>query len=206
MDPALLSIILSAGAYTLWVLLPLVPAVLIYWLFPSTAVAVSGPFANLTVRASGAFAAYLIVFSGTYIPLQKINEHIDGLQRQFWTVKGQVRLADSKGSSVLSEELLRKLEISTNPEAHSLGKYQIKLRLFEERDGLPVTVLRVPGFGEQLIDWKLAQTNRYRRTIEFKNPITFIRDTSTTAPVTAVLPRLDLAAGDSSVKPDSSAN
>jgi hypothetical protein len=46
----------------LWVLLPLIPAVLIYRLFPDTKVGVSGPLANLTVRASGAFAGYLVVF------------------------------------------------------------------------------------------------------------------------------------------------
>ena len=44
-----------------WVLLPLVPAVLIYLIFPRTQVGLAGPFSGLTIRASGAFAAYFIV-------------------------------------------------------------------------------------------------------------------------------------------------
>src|SRR5262249_1973110 len=46
----------------IWVALPLVPAILIYRYFPNTQVAASGPLAGLTVKASGAFAAYLVVF------------------------------------------------------------------------------------------------------------------------------------------------
>jgi hypothetical protein len=53
---------------TVWVSLPLLPAILIYRLFPDTAVAVSGPLAKLTFKATGAFGAYLIVFF-TIIPI-----------------------------------------------------------------------------------------------------------------------------------------
>ena len=63
-----------ACLHILWVLLPLVPSVLIYRLFPNTAVAVSGPLANLTIRASGAFAAYLIIFVFTYPLIQTTKE------------------------------------------------------------------------------------------------------------------------------------
>jgi hypothetical protein len=51
----------SFSLYVLFVLLPLVPAVLIFWLFPDGKVSVTGPFQGLTVNATGAFAAYIIV-------------------------------------------------------------------------------------------------------------------------------------------------
>ena len=51
-----------ALVYVLAVVGPLVPAVLIYRLFPNTRVSVSGPLAGLTLRARGAFAAYLVTF------------------------------------------------------------------------------------------------------------------------------------------------
>jgi hypothetical protein len=47
-----------AVAYLLAVLCPLIPAILIYRLFPETKVSVPGPLAGLTLRAGGAFAAY----------------------------------------------------------------------------------------------------------------------------------------------------
>ena len=46
--------------YALYVCLPLVPAILIFWLFPDSKVAVSGPLQNFTVNATGAFAAYVV--------------------------------------------------------------------------------------------------------------------------------------------------
>ena len=75
------------GLHTVWVLLPLVPAILIYWLFPNTAVAVSGPLASLTVRASGAFAAYLAVFLVTYPLVQRTEQTIGGFQHPFWKIR-----------------------------------------------------------------------------------------------------------------------
>lgn len=76
-----------------WVLLPLIPAILIYKLFPSSTVAVNGPFAGLTVKAGGAFAGYLIVFAGTYYPIiPPTRDIIAGWQRQFWVLKGDVKL------------------------------------------------------------------------------------------------------------------
>jgi hypothetical protein len=46
--------------YAFYVCLPLVPAILIFWLFPDSKVAVSGPLQNFTVNATGAFAAYVV--------------------------------------------------------------------------------------------------------------------------------------------------
>lgn len=56
-DPA---VVYSFCLYLLYVLLPLIPAILIFRLFPETKVAVSGPLQNLTVKTTGAFAAYVV--------------------------------------------------------------------------------------------------------------------------------------------------
>jgi hypothetical protein len=53
-------VLYSFGLYILYVLLPLVPAVLIFRLFPDSKVTVSGPLQNLTLNATGAFAAYVV--------------------------------------------------------------------------------------------------------------------------------------------------
>jgi hypothetical protein len=56
-DPA---VVYSFFLYLLYVLLPLIPAILIFRLFPETKVALSGPLQNLTVKTTGAFAAYVV--------------------------------------------------------------------------------------------------------------------------------------------------
>src|SRR5688500_6357198 len=50
----------------LWILLPLVPAVLIYVIFPKSQASAKGLFAGLTIRGGGAFAAYFIVLLASY--------------------------------------------------------------------------------------------------------------------------------------------
>ena len=54
------SIVTNASLFDL-VLVPMIPLIVIYRLFPDTAVAVTGVLSGLTVRATGAFAAYLIL-------------------------------------------------------------------------------------------------------------------------------------------------
>ena len=61
MSDALITVLIVLELLVLlgiWVALPLVPAILIYRYFPDTQVVASGPLAGLTVKASGAFAAY----------------------------------------------------------------------------------------------------------------------------------------------------
>ena len=80
-----------------WVALPLVPAILIYRLFPDTQVAASGPLAGLTVKASGAFAAYLIVFLFIFALVSPIRDAIGSGMRPFWEIHRRVKLVDQDG-------------------------------------------------------------------------------------------------------------
>ena len=60
LDPDIVAVAFSLLLYVFYVLLPVVPAVIIYKLFPETKVALSGPFQNFTLNATGAFAAYIV--------------------------------------------------------------------------------------------------------------------------------------------------
>jgi hypothetical protein len=62
--------------YTLFVLLPLIPAVLIFKLFPRVSVSVSGPFSNWTINATGAFAAYLVTATLGFLLVRNIEAQI----------------------------------------------------------------------------------------------------------------------------------
>ena len=162
----IVAILALVGAHILWVLLPLAPAVLIYWLFPHTPVAVSGPLSGLTVRAGGAFGAYLVVLLLTYGQLRTINQSIAMLESQFWNVRGTVQLVDSKARPIDSPDLLQKYMVVTKPDTHMFDKYEIRLRIVQEMDGsLPITVIKIPEFGEHRIMWASGKKDEFKRTI-----------------------------------------
>ena len=184
-----------AGLHAVWVLLPLVPAILIYWLFPNTAVAVSGPLANLTIRTSGAFAAYLAVFLVTYPLVQRTEETIGGFQHPFWTIKGHVKLLDRDGKEIQSEYLLKKLVVQTKPEPFNVESYFIRINIPQPEE-LPWLVLTIDTFGKKTIDLTTssdAVIDRYHKIIEMKTPI-IIQETLAKAESIAAQPLVDRGA------------
>ncbi len=74
--------------YAVYVCLPLIPAILIFWLFPDAKVTVSGPLQNLTVNATGAFAAYIVTallgfFLVKYIEVQITSTRLYAVEGVF---------------------------------------------------------------------------------------------------------------------------
>lgn len=57
------------GSYVLWVALPLLPAILVFRIFPNTALRTDGPLKGLRVDTAGAFVAYFVVFLVLGYPL-----------------------------------------------------------------------------------------------------------------------------------------
>ena len=201
----IVAILALVGAHILWVLLPLAPAVLIYWLFPNTPVAVSGPLSGLTVRAGGAFGAYLVVLLLTYGQLRTINQSIAMLESQFWNVRDTVQLVDSKARPIDSPDLLQKYMVVTKPDTHMFDKYEIRLRIVQEMDGsLPITVIKIPEFGEHRIMWASGKKDEFKRTITFTAPLKIQQESSTSIPVADAPTRLGTASVDNSAHPDSS--
>jgi hypothetical protein len=201
----IVAILALVGAHIIWVLLPLAPAVLIYWLFPNTPVAVSGPLSGLTVRAGGAFGAYLVVLLLTYGQLRTINQSIAMLDSQFWNVRGTVQLVDSKARPIDSPDLLQKYMVVTKPDTHMFDKYEIRLRIVQEMDGsLPITVIKIPEFGEHRIMWASGKKDEFKRTITFTAPLKIQQESSTSIPVADAPTRLGTASVDNSAHPDSS--
>jgi hypothetical protein len=82
------AVLYSFGLYILYVLLPLAPAVLIFRLFPDSKVTVEGPLQNLTINATGAFAAYVVTVLLGFFLVTKVAKEID-LSRQY-AVEGTI--------------------------------------------------------------------------------------------------------------------
>lgn len=68
------------------VLLPLVPAILLFKIFPTSSADANGPFAGLQWKLGGAFAGYMIVVL-ILVATVKQPENSD---YEIWTVRGQV--------------------------------------------------------------------------------------------------------------------
>jgi hypothetical protein len=128
------------------------------------------------MKASGAFAAYLIVFAATFPLIQTTKETIGGFQRQFWTIHGQVKLIDTDGNEMRSQSLLNKIKVTTNPDPHTVQSYYVRLKIVEGGEGdFPLVIVQIPEFGERTLDLKsLAASTKvdyFYKTIDMKEPI-----------------------------------
>jgi len=75
------------------VLLPLVPAFLLYRFLPAET-HVTGPFKGLSIQLTGAFAGYFILTLGTggFIAEQRHEDALKAAQAQLWAVRGVIKV------------------------------------------------------------------------------------------------------------------
>ena len=177
------ALIALVGLYVMWVLLPLVPAILTFKLFPKNELVVTGPFAGFTVNAGGAFAAYLLVFAATFEPIVPPGRDIiSSWQKQFWTMGADIKLVRADGSDYGdSARLLEKLKV-LKPIPHKFDSSRATFK-FEEIEGeFPTITVEIPNFGERSITLRsmLPQLhiNRFKRRIDMDGPIVIREDSS----------------------------
>ena len=182
-DPGVWALVALGGLYVMWVMLPLVPAILTFKLFPKTTVTASGPFAGFTVNASGAFAAYLLVFAATFEPIVPPGRDIIASWiKQFWTMRADVKLVQADGSHYGdSARLLEKLKV-LKPLPHKFDGNRATFK-FEEIEGeFPTITVEIPGFGERTITLRSMLTqlhiNHFKRTIDVDGPIVIREESS----------------------------
>lgn len=149
MNSELITFFAILGLLLFWVTIPMIPAILIYKLFPDTHVAAEGPLASLTVKATGAFAGYLIVFASTFFVAEKGIKIIGGFQKPYWTISGNVILDQAEDQ--LSNGILDKLEVSTKPAPYLIANNRIKLQV-PEGDDMPFIQLVIPKYGTAIVD------------------------------------------------------
>ncbi len=135
----------------LWVLVPLVPAVLICWIFPKTEFFTNGPVAGLTVRAGGAAGLYLIILLVSIPLTDKIYDDIHGNERAYWTVHGDAQFLDSHNNIVNDESFLKKISLSTRPDHFIRDTFSLEIPVTEEIGGrFPRLIVGVDD------DWKVS--------------------------------------------------
>ena len=160
--------------YAMWVLLPLIPSILLFKIFPNNVVVVKGPLQGLTVKAGGAFAAYLLLFLllsypvNTYTPGTLLDQ-----KHRFWEIDGVVGIIDEQGQRVLSGDrlraLLRDVKFDLDPDAITINGTWLDLRVVETSGKLPNVTLKIPNFG--VGDLKFERSGDATRSIHLREPI-----------------------------------
>jgi len=131
---------MSALILVLVVALPLLPAILIYKIFPNTHIKASGTIGDLTWNASGAFAAYMIVLAIIMLsPLKQLTSSIGGFYSPTWTVEMEIHGYDSDAKPTK----FRNIEVVLTPDMHRISEDKV--------------ILKIPGF--KRADWPIVQLN-----------------------------------------------
>ncbi len=107
LNSGFIAVVLSFALYTIFVLLPMVPAIKIYRLFPDTKVGISGPLQGLSVKATGAFAAYVVTALLGFFLIQNAQHLISDYQKhnQSWVAKSRVEFLDANGKRIEGSDL-----------------------------------------------------------------------------------------------------
>jgi hypothetical protein len=100
-EAQLLRVALLFAAFVLWLLLPLIPALLIHRLLPDNAIKVDGPLQGLKVNASGGIASYLLIvlLAGAFIQTRMLGP-INSLDDGSWEFDIPIVVQDARGESI----------------------------------------------------------------------------------------------------------
>jgi len=148
MEPELAAVWLSILLYVTHVLLPILPAAIIYKMFPSDRIGINGILHGMKLNATGAFAAYVIVFLLGAFAVSRALTQISGLTKQSWEVRAKVRFVDKHLrdlDKVDPVELNRSLWIDVRPDKKSITKRKLCFLVPKFEEGMTVTI-SVDGF------------------------------------------------------------
>lgn len=158
-----------------WVLLPLVPAWVTYRITPDQKLGLKGPLEALTMRVSGAFAAYLIVLLVMGAVVNKGLELVGSMLSPTWTVKAPVVIVDKDGAPISQLDSAPTLTVSFKPDIHRIGKENVVLKLPGDTSSWPLLTLQIPSFGGAEVDLTnltdVMEFDHFRKTVELKRAI-----------------------------------
>jgi hypothetical protein len=140
------------------VCLPVLPAFVIFKTFPDTKVGLSGPLQGLTLNATGAFAAYCVVFLLTLYVALPIKDAIVSSLEPAWTIDADLRIYNKEGQPIDWRQAIDDggIKVTYSPPLERISSGTVRLRIPGlKRAEWPNVLIEVPGFGRSELD--LAQ-------------------------------------------------
>jgi|HubBroStandDraft_3_1064219.scaffolds.fasta_scaffold03694_3 hypothetical protein len=162
-------IISLMGILMCWVLLPLVPAILIYRLFPDTPLTLSGPLAGLTLKTGSAFGAYLIIFLLVIPRVQDAYAVTAQGQHGAWTITGAFHTVKRNGEDwAPGNDFFSKIAMRTEPRISSFSE-NFTIHIPEVEGGIPRIYLDI-GQG-YTVPIQVQKNLSVTKIIELPDPI-----------------------------------
>jgi len=149
MHQEIIPVVLSFTLYAFYVLLPMIPAVVIYKMFPDTKVSANGILGQLNFKTTGAFAAYVVtVFIGFFL-VQSTNRLIFQMSKPAWTLNTKVKLLNYDGSPYRDKNLLETMVVSIQPEIQRVSGDDATISIPYSKEQWQMTSLKfdIPHFG-----------------------------------------------------------
>ena len=98
----MIGLLLINSVYFVWLLVPLVPAVVLYLIFPTALVETQWKVSGVAVKASGATGLYLAIIGLSYVKfLSPSLEYVKNLRPPYWTVDAPITFLDAENHDIV---------------------------------------------------------------------------------------------------------
>lgn len=178
-----LTVLLLIATISLWIALPLLPAMLIYHYFPNTPAGLKGPLQGLSLSAGGAFAAY---FSTLLVMALGVNQVISAIRvppKSLWNLDAHYEVHDENGLEVAAPP--DRITVSLLPSPGSdANDGQLSTFIVRDGDRWPKIKIDVPGYGsktfpldQSVIDFDVDQDHynvKINSTLVIRKPRTAV--------------------------------
>jgi hypothetical protein len=183
MDPELKAFLGFVGILAAWVAIPVVPAWLTFRITPAQELGLAGPFQGLTLRAGGAFAAYLVVFMLVTLFVWNVGTGVVGqmMKDAAWTVSAGVTLVSAEGGPARTAPDMSLATVQMSPDPNVITPERVTLPLPLRDYAKGSFYVRVPGWGGARIllhDARGYDVNPFTREITLKDKLVFREQTS----------------------------
>lgn len=142
--------------YIACLMLPLVPSIVIYKLFPDSKVTAEGEVSMVKFKAGGAFGAYIVTVLIGFSLIPLIRDALpEASGETTWTVKARLELRDAEDRPITHAALLERVKVSISPETvtNSNGHLIVKIPGGDgEAWPHPLMTLESKNFGTQSVD------------------------------------------------------
>jgi hypothetical protein len=97
-------LVLLCFLYFVWVVVPLIPAVIIYRLFPTVQTSAQWQILGIALKAGGASGFYFAILGlGFFKFLEPTIDYVKDLKHPFWTVEAAVKFYDAENKNIIPQ-------------------------------------------------------------------------------------------------------
>lgn len=119
--------------YILGLLVPLIPAIIIYKVFPKDKISFRGKISNFTINSTGSAAIYFSTILLGFYFISELPELIEGMGKTPCKIKAELVFQDVDGNPISppSAEMVNQIRIVINPSFHVVTQKDLRITLPE---------------------------------------------------------------------------